>query len=975
MAAVTLPTSPDSVPAAPADDLVATSPSPSDRPILVVREAPPPGRPHAYDVVLQWIAENFPGYASLFRIEHLPIAPTGDTSESVLVPWLRDPVEAWSMERYEEAMALIRACDSRGVPVVNRVDRLLNATKARGAELMASSGVRVPKTARIESVEAFRDTLCDIPLPLIVREDWGHQHPMLRVDTLEAARALPIEDMERPIAVELIDTRDHRDGYYRKYRYMAIGDAGVTSHLQISREWITRGEARVGDLNARHEELDYIGRPDPNHDRLQAARRALGLDFVAFDYAYDHEGRVVVWEGNPYPWLHFSSKSLVYRNASMHRTMAALLKLYLDRAGVPVTQRLADMLDYAKPPTTTWMGLAPMAIPRRQQASVRPMRCLGEVEVGRRPGDRIALDVPVRVKSVKAVARSAGPRAAEARLIPPGKAGKGKAANGAGGDGKSARRRYLALGLGDAVRMTVLVDEGEARAAARKVSLVRVRSDRQEEVVPAGRFRKSKLHFAPVLVIPAGERVDQLRILSRLPAATRFCLLGLPLDGSDWPDLPRSTVFDLALTYRRVEPGATLIANPFASGGHYAVILTPWGEPDRRAEDCAAITGFEAWRITDRVGDDAVVQPVVGGPRSAAGGEVADVDSTVDADQLASIDRARKGLTEALVTLARTTRHDAVRQAAFDRLVEDNRAPDSLVSRRGLTMRAAGSFRRAMLAWSRWSSDQGRVLGTPKALEWLVKDKEHGHRLAAALGADILARRGPMSAAEAVGAAGEAARPVVVKPVGGAGSQGVYVVHGPDRVLELATRAWIGGLDELGSRLAATRWPNWLVEDYLGAVGNPECPAPDLKFYSFYGRVGLVLEAERFPELRYAWWKPDGAPVITGIFDDKLFAGHGFTSAQKQRVEAISAAMPLPFMRIDFLRGADRFAFGEFTPRPGDFETYNAATDRMLGDCYLDAEARLYADLLAGKQFPVFMEWLAPFRAGAGIGTEGAARG
>jgi TupA-like ATPgrasp len=74
----------------------------------------------------------------------------------------------------------------------------------------------------------------------------------------------------------------------------------------------------------------------------------------------------------------------------------------------------------------------------------------------------------------------------------------------------------------------------------------------------------------------------------------------------------------------------------------------------------------------------------------------------------------------------------------------------------------------------------------------------------------------------------------------------------------------------------------------------------------------------------------------------------------------------LPFLRIDFLRGEDRFAFGEFRLRPGDFETFNDATDRRLGELYLDAEARLYADLLAGRQFPVFMDWLAPLRSRGG---------
>lgn len=962
MANVTTPLLPDSLLAVPRE---APAPlSASSRPFLVVREAGRPDRPHAYDVVLEWIAENFSDFAPLFRVETLPFTLTGDASPSLLIPWLRDPVEAWSKENYEQAMALTSACDARRIPVINRVDRLANATKSRGAALMASPGVRVPKTAPIESVEAFRDTLCGIPLPLIVREDWGHQHAMLRADTLDAARALPIEKFERPIAVELIDTRDPRDGLYRKYRYMAIGDVGVTSHLQISRDWITRGAARVGDLNARHEEQDYIGRPDPNHELLQAARRALGLDYIAFDYALDREGKVVVWEGNPYPYLHFSTKSLVYRNAAMHRTMAALLKLYLDRAGVPTTARLEDMLDYEKPPTTTWSGLAPMAVPRRRQVPARPMRCLGEIEVKRKPGDRIALAVPGRTRAVKVVARAKGSRIVEAKFVRSGKPRKG-----AGADGDKERRRDLVLGLADAVRLTLFVDEAEANAASRKASLVRIRSDQREETLSGGRLRKSKLHLAPVLIAAAGERVDQLRILSRLPTATRFCLLGIPLDGGDWPGLPRASVFDLAAVYGKVEPGATLLPNPFVGGGHYAIVLTPWDKPDRRAEDCAAITGFEAWSIVETIGDDALPAWPVAGAGDAG------VGATEDADQLAAIDRARRGWTEALITLARTTEHDEVRQAALDRLVVGNTAPDSLVSRRGLTVRAAGSFRRAMLTWTRKSEFQPAAFGVPKPLEWLVKDKHHGYRLASALGADMLERRGPMSGEEAIAAMREASRPVVVKPLGGAGSRGVFIVHSLERVLDLGGRNWIGGLDALAGRIAAAPDDRWLVEDYLGKPGSPECPAPDLKFYAFYGRVGIVLETERYPKLGYAWWLPDGRPADTDRDKDKPLQGEGFTPAQLQLAEAISAAMPLPFMRIDFLRARYRMVFGEFTPRPGDFEAFEEPLDRVLGELYLDAETRLHADLLAGKPFPVFMEWLAPLRTRAspdeGAGPEG----
>ncbi|HUG93332.1 MAG TPA: hypothetical protein VML55_21005 [Planctomycetaceae bacterium] len=75
-------------------------------------------------------------------------------------------------------------------------------------------------------------------------------------------------------------------------------------HLHVSADWQTRGTNCVYTEELCQEELAYLGGPDPNHARLQRARQALGLDFVAFDYSYDHEGRLVVWEANPFPLLH-----------------------------------------------------------------------------------------------------------------------------------------------------------------------------------------------------------------------------------------------------------------------------------------------------------------------------------------------------------------------------------------------------------------------------------------------------------------------------------------------------------------------------------------------------------------------------------------------------------------------------------------------------------------------------------------------
>lgn len=68
----------------------------------------------------------------------------------------------------------------------------------------------------------------------------------------------------------------------------------------------------------------------------------------------------------------------------------------------------------------------------------------------------------------------------------------------------------------------------------------------------------------------------------------------------------------------------------------------------------------------------------------------------------------------------------------------------------------------------------------------------------------------------------------------------------------------------------------------------------------------------------------------------------------------ISLAIPAPFIRIDFLKSFDGLVFGEFTGHPGSYEQFNRKTDRLLGEFFVSAEARIVNDLLNGKTFDAF---------------------
>ncbi len=315
-----------------------------DRRFLVVRH--PRVAPFFYDLLLDWLARCFPDVRALFELHPLPWRVRDWSRYALHAAWLQDPVQRWSPSAYRWAHRLGEACDRHGVPVVNRVDRLVNAVKSTSARLIATAGIRTAKMAPITDAEEFRASRLGIPLPLFVREDWGHGGPLLRADTEAEARALPIERFAHPVAVEHVDVRSPSDGLYRKYRYVVCGDRGVAQSLHVGRDWCVRGgpERTVYTDDLRDEEIAFTSRPEPNHARFVAARRALGLDFVAFDYGFDRDGELVVWEANPYPYLHVVAGRRAYRNGPTTRVLAAMTAMYLDRARLPLPDGLEDVL-------------------------------------------------------------------------------------------------------------------------------------------------------------------------------------------------------------------------------------------------------------------------------------------------------------------------------------------------------------------------------------------------------------------------------------------------------------------------------------------------------------------------------------------------------------------------------------------------------------------------------------------------------
>ena len=198
----------------------------------------------------------------------------------------------------------------------------------------------------------------------------------------------------------------------------------------------------------------------------------------------------------------------------------------------------------------------------------------------------------------------------------------------------------------------------------------------------------------------------------------------------------------------------------------------------------------------------------------------------------------------------------------------------------------------------------------------------------------------------------------VIKPLDSDGGRGVYLVYNETTMYDVKRERQISDWQELLKSMSDDLKQSWVKEDewYMEELVQMEenQPAIDVKFYCFYGVVGLILEIDRTNKIQYCWWDKEGNMINTGKYQDQLFEGIGVSQEEIRQAIDLSLHIPVPFMRIDYLRTDKGLYFGEFTPKPGNFDQFNDDTDRELGRLYLEAEAKLNKDLIDGKRFTYF---------------------
>ncbi|WP_027489058.1 tetratricopeptide repeat protein [Allorhizobium undicola] len=234
--------------------------------------------------------------------------------------------------------------ESFGRPIINHPARIFGTDRASIARrLQDVSHAVMPMTRRIEAAE-LKEAAESLALPVILRHAGTHGGDRMELlDTADAVKAFAEEAADA--SLYLTDYVDYAsaDGFFRKYRWVFVGEEILPYHLAIGDGWkVHHAATRMKDEAwMRDEELDFLNNPGRYFSAdamaaLDEIRRRIGLDYFGIDCGLDRQGRVVVFEVNASMLVHERNFGFEYKNPHVRRIKQAFEGLLRRKAGMEV---------------------------------------------------------------------------------------------------------------------------------------------------------------------------------------------------------------------------------------------------------------------------------------------------------------------------------------------------------------------------------------------------------------------------------------------------------------------------------------------------------------------------------------------------------------------------------------------------------------------------------------------------------------
>jgi hypothetical protein len=266
--------------------------------------------------------------------------------------WLADPLVDYP-ECHEEAIAIQEEAERRSLPMINRPTALATYGKDFQAKRFLAENIPTPQAASVDNVTDLADCVDRLGLPLLVRgaRSFGLRGTLI-VRSRRQIASLKQEDLpERTIVTGFVDVRGPQAGYptkdlwtryYHRKRVLLIGDQCVPDSLYLGKDpLLQQSSSLYGDYYSRQVrmrpygwfgkqairlirrnmglqravelESEFITAPVDGEDLFKKAAAALGLEFLAFDYASLPRGDLLIWEANPYPHIPSASGNILPR--------------------------------------------------------------------------------------------------------------------------------------------------------------------------------------------------------------------------------------------------------------------------------------------------------------------------------------------------------------------------------------------------------------------------------------------------------------------------------------------------------------------------------------------------------------------------------------------------------------------------------------------------------------------------------------
>jgi tetratricopeptide (TPR) repeat protein len=223
-----------------------------------------------------------------------------------------------------------------GGPVVNHPKKVAGTNRESVARRLAAlPSCSVPQTRLYQAAE-LRDLLSSaspaLPaFPLLVRPAGTHGGDDF--DKMEnPAQLQTFLGGHEPRSYYLIPFVDYRseDGFFRKYRFVCVGDEILPYHLAIDNQWKVHHVTTSMATHTWMQDEERAFLEDPwrvfgvaQQAALQRIRDAIGLDFFGIDCGLDRDGAVVVFEVNASMLVHGRNQRFPYKTEAVERIKQA----------------------------------------------------------------------------------------------------------------------------------------------------------------------------------------------------------------------------------------------------------------------------------------------------------------------------------------------------------------------------------------------------------------------------------------------------------------------------------------------------------------------------------------------------------------------------------------------------------------------------------------------------------------------------